>query len=250
MEPWDQIEQAQQRLRGCVFRVGMAGRLHIGKGRDIVRDPKLLERHVEPFEGDDLRIEYQQSLPELIEQTWSQDARCAELWKSRPTDPLGSLLPYYRERDRLGELFLRFRFRLDSYEILARQPQKPVLQEAQQHFAEAPESPGARALESRLRMPLQGFIALEEEIVNELRLLGGLRAEVVAAYRGHAEEMAISIAGRDPDAIRCAMCGLRKAAERYSHQRGYEFWLYAQHWVEKAARERKTWGLEDGAANP
>jgi hypothetical protein len=237
-------------VRERAFRVGVAGRLHIGKARDIVRDPSLLERHVAPFEGEDQRIEYQQSLPGLIEKTRIQDARCAKSWESRPTGPLGSLLGYYRERDRLADLLLRFRFHLLSYERLVRQPQKPILLEARQLLAEASEGvPAVRALESRLRLPLQGFVDLEGEIASELRLLDNLRAEVVTAHRERAREMAVSIAGHDPEAVRYAVCGLRKAAEYYSHRRGYQFWSYAQHWVERAVREKKTWGIEDGDAN-
>jgi hypothetical protein len=227
--------------------MGMAGRWHVGRARDIVRDPDSLERHVEPFERENQSSEYQKSLPGLIDQTRSQDARCAKLWHSRPTGPLGSMLAYYRERDRLADLFLRFRFRLLSYERLVRQPQKPVLQQARQLLAESSErGPAARRLESLLRLPLQGFVDLQEEIARELQLLDGLRAEVVAAHREYAEKRALSIAGRDPDAVRYAVCGLRKAAEYYTHRSGYKFWSYAQYWVERAVREKKTWGIDEG----
>jgi hypothetical protein len=251
MEPWEQIEQALLQVRDRVFRMGMTGRYHIAKARDALGDPALFKRYVEPFENDVQADEYRRSLPALIEQTRELDARCASLWQARPADPLGSLLPYYAERDRLAELFLRFRFPLRSYERLVRQSSKPLLQDARRLLDEVPQRPAAvRSLELLLRLSLAAFVALEEEIAAELRLLDGLRAAVVAAYRARAAEKAAEIDGADPGAVRYALCGLQRAAVYYDPRRGYSFWVYAEHWVEESVRKKKTWGIEEASESP
>jgi hypothetical protein len=51
-QAWRRIETAQRRIRGRVFCTGMAGRYHIGKGTDIAEDPRLIERYVEPLDGE------------------------------------------------------------------------------------------------------------------------------------------------------------------------------------------------------
>src|SRR5262249_30884471 len=153
MELWAQIEQAQQRLRERVFRVGTAAQWHIAKTRTIIANPELIERYIAEFDGEDQRVEYQQSLPGLITQVKRQDTGCAKAWASRPAGLLGSLLTYYQQRDRLADLLLRFRFPLRAYERLVRQPGKPMLEQARQLLSQPSGSAGAVGqLETRLRL--------------------------------------------------------------------------------------------------
>jgi predicted choloylglycine hydrolase len=45
---WNGIELAQRRIRERVFRMGMAGRLHVEKGKDVLRDVELINKYVMP----------------------------------------------------------------------------------------------------------------------------------------------------------------------------------------------------------
>jgi hypothetical protein len=219
----------------------MAARLHIGKAADIVNDAHLLDRYVVPFDDPGRAAEYLAALPRLIERTHSQDARCAQLWESR-LDP-GVLEAYVHARARLRRLLLRFRFPLRSYERLVRQPHKPILDRAKDLLAQDAGRPAElQQLESLVRMSLREFVDAEEAIAGELRMLDGVRTAIVAAYRGYAQEKAEALAGPDPEAVRYALAGLRKAAENYNHRRGYPFRTYARHWIETAVRDRRTWG--------
>lgn len=238
---WKSIELTQRRIRERVFRMGMAGRFHIGKGTDILRDLELIDRYVMQFDDEIHAAEYLSALPDLIEQTAYQDSRCAELWDSRASHGSGD---YPQEQAKLAELLLKFKYTLRSYERLVRQPDKPFLRRAVQLLAKGTEAGSdVYKLESLLRLTLREFVNLEEATADDLPLLDELRAEIVSAHEGFARTMAETIAGPEPEAARYAICGLSKAAENYSDRRGYRFRTYAEFWIETAVREKKTWGL-------
>jgi hypothetical protein len=134
---------------------------------------------------------------------------------------------------------------LRSYERLVRQPNKPFLSRAIRLLAESEEGgSGIQELESILRVTLREFVTLEAAIADDLRLIDQLRAKVVSTHEGFAKMMAESITGPDLEAARYAVCGLSKAAENYSNPRGYRFRTYAEFWIERSVREKKTWGLD------
>jgi hypothetical protein len=237
---WRSIEAAQRRIRGRVFRTGMAGRYHIRKGTDIVEDPGLVERYVEPFDGGRERQAYLEELPRLIERTVKQDERCAESWES--TSSQHDRDGYDREVAKLAELLLRFRFKVRSYEILVRQPNKPLLEQATRLLADGAErGREIDELESLVRLTLRQFVEIEQAIANDLRFMDGVRAEIVSAQEAWARKLAKSIDEADPDAPRYALGALAKAVQAYTHQRGYRFRTYAEHWIETSVREKKTW---------
>ena len=243
---WFEIEQAQERIRDAVFRMGMAARLHVGKAFGLLDKPDPFESNslVIPFDDDDQAAAYLADLPELNKRTRAEDIRCASLW-----EPGGLWFDedeYAREQDKLAGLFLKFRFTLRSYERLVRQPDKPLLDQARQLSEEVGSSEEIDRLESLLRLRLRDFIALEDAIADELRRIDAVRAELVASFGDFARRMAETIAGSDPEAIRFANCGVIKAAEYYDPRRGYTFESYAEFWVEKAIHDQKTWGLMDG----
>jgi hypothetical protein len=240
-ELWKRIELTQGRIRERVFQVGMAGRLHIRRGADIVKASSVIANHVMPFDDERQEAEYLQALPGLIERTAAQDAICAELWDSRESRGLND---YPRQQAKLADLFLEFRFKIISYERLVRQPDKPYLRQATQLLGE--EMAGGiavRELESILRLTLREFVDMEGAIADDLRRLDETRAMIVSAYEGLARGMAESISGQDQELVHYALCGLTKATEHYCYWRGYEFRVYAAEWIEASIRERKTWGL-------
>ena len=79
------IIAAQERVRLCMCKTGMAAQWHVEKAANVVRRPKLLERLVPHLEGEAAQ-QYLAALPGWIEQTKQQDARCGELWGKRRAD--------------------------------------------------------------------------------------------------------------------------------------------------------------------
>lgn len=240
-ELWKSIEMTQWRIRWRVFQEGMAGRLHISRGADIIKASSVISNHVMPFDDERQEAAYLQALPGLIERTAAQDAKCAELWDSRG---LRGLRDYSQQQVKLAELFLEFKFKLISYERLVRQPDKPYLRQARQLLSdEMAGGIAAGELESILRLTLQEFVDLEAAISDDLRQLDETRAKIVSAHEGFAREMAESISGPDQESVHYALCGLSKASEHYCYGRGYGFRDYATDWIGTAIRDKKTWGL-------
>jgi hypothetical protein len=237
-----QMEEAQQRIRQAVCRVGMAAGWHVAKASDIVRDPGALDLHVVPL-GEAAAAAYLGSLPGLIKRVRSQDRKCAKRWHSRAET--ADLTAFEREQGKLAELLLQFRFRFRTYERLVRQPQnqKWILLRANELLGgEAGRVQEVRGLESMLRLTLLEFVKLEEAIAEDLRILDEKRGELVAAHAEFARKKAETLAPSDPDAVSYALGGLRKAADHYDYRRGYRFSTYAQWWIKKAVRDKKTWG--------
>jgi hypothetical protein len=241
---WKRIEQAQKRIRERSFRMGMAARLHTAKATAILNDTEELPWYVDVAKDqEELAIKYRQMLPTLIEHLRSQDAGCAKLWAERHTR--NTLAAYHRERHQLVKLLRRFRYSLRYYERLVRQPDKPLLQEARHLLDDWERNAGrVRGLESLLRMTLQEFVEQEDQIANDLVLMDKLRAEIVSRYHGLASNVVGHLTHYGPDGMRYALCGLRKAAECYSHRHGFKFATYAVWWIRNAVQEKKTWGLE------
>ena len=76
---WQRCEQELRSVRDGVFRMGMAGRWHIGKALDITADHALLERRGVGLDESE-KGEYLARLPELISETSAQDETCETLW--------------------------------------------------------------------------------------------------------------------------------------------------------------------------
>ena len=218
---WMSIEAAQQRIRGRVFRTGMAGRYHVAKGTDIARDPGLIERCVDPLNDEREVQAYLQEVPRLIERMVEQDERCAESWASInfQEDRHG----YDREVAGLAELLLKYRFKLRSYEVLVLQPNRPPLERANRLLADGPERGGdIDDLESLLKLTLREFVELEEATANDVRLIDEARAEIVSAHESWARELARSIDEADPEALRYPLDALARAAQAYNHRLPFE----------------------------
>jgi hypothetical protein len=235
------IEQAWQRIRPRLCRTGMAARWHLGKARDVLRDPALLERHVLHLQPEGTAA-YLAALPRLVKQTAKQNTRCAKLWGARDEQP--DLAEYEREQDRLIELFFRFQYPYRAYERLVRQETKPLLDDVRRTLAEpSPPPTKVRGLETYLRMRLQEYVDLEDANVQDLQTLDRLRAELVAAHEEFAWKVAARYGARERDALFFARCGLHKAAESYLPSRGYRFGTYAVWWMRAAIVNKRTWGL-------
>jgi DNA-directed RNA polymerase sigma subunit (sigma70/sigma32) len=234
------IEQAWQRIRLRVCQLGMAATWHLGKAREVLRDPARLKRHVLLLKPEEAAI-YLAALPQLVQRTEEQDARCTDLWARRAT--LSARAEFDGKQARLIELFLRFQYPHHAYERLVRQDEKPLLDDVRRALAQAvPSAEQVSALEMRLRMGLLEYVALETAHADDLRTLDQLRAELVAAHEDLARSVAEQYAGTEPDALFFARCGLRRAAEYYEVSRGYRFAPYAIWWIRQAIAARNSYG--------
>jgi DNA-directed RNA polymerase sigma subunit (sigma70/sigma32) len=225
----------------------MAARFHIGKAKAALEKPELLDRLVSLRDKDQI-AEYLQALPLLIEQTTQQDHRCAELWEAR----VGREEPsnFLWEQSHLEQLLLGFRYSLRAYEKLVRQSDKPLVAQVQRALLGG-NVRATRTLESLLRMDLQSFLDQEEAVNNDLRDIDAARTELAEAHDEFARRLARKHGDGSPQAVRHALCGLRKAAECYDHRNGYRFATYAQWWIRAAIVQKRTWGMDQsGAEDP
>src|SRR5262249_16144484 len=219
---------------------GMAATMHVGKGRRILGDPKLIEILVEPLEKDE-QEQYLDSLPQLNAETLEQEHRCVVCWNCRKHGE--DDLIYRQYGDRLLRLFRKFRFPPRAYERVVRQSEKPMLQEAirllESDGSGENETRERRLLEGRFRMSLREFVSLEEGLAADLCALDEVRTELWTAHESLAIEIAQKQRKPDEVTVKSAMIGLMKAAETYNYKRGYSFALYAQWWIRDAIRKRK-----------
>ncbi|HEX4611103.1 MAG TPA: hypothetical protein VH092_23130 [Urbifossiella sp.] len=231
------IEAALERVRDKVFLMGTAGRWHVGKASDVVRDAALVERYVTPL-GEADSADYLRALPELIEQTRTADERCAAAWRVRT--PSDNSADFLAGREHLIHLFARFRFRLKVYERLVRRSEKPLLRIAVELLGASHTSTAeVEGLEAVVRMSLAEFVAIEEGLAADLLDADTARERLWAAY----EELALGIARSRPDhdavTTACARAGLQRAANWYDHRPGYSFAEYARPWIQRAVDERR-----------
>lgn len=219
----------------------MAGRLHIDKGTQILQEPSLVETWVTPFDEEYQVTAYLKALPRLIRRTRVHDARCAKLWQSLVSN--GNAAAYAEAHAVLARLFRRFRFTIHSYERLARQPDKPLLEQAAQMLNGHHEAGNsAHELESQLRLTLQQFLDLELATAADLCLVDELRGKILSSHEAYARRRAEALGGSDPNAARYALWGLSRASTYYTYRRGYRFRMYAKHWIETAIRQKKAGG--------
>jgi hypothetical protein len=213
--------------------MGMAGRWHVGKATDILQDNSLMKRYVDfEHQGEE---GYVSALPELIKLTTDEDRTSADAWCAR------DLPSFYAARERLGQLFPRFQLHCKLYERLVAQQPKPLLEHAM-HLRSigAGSTPESVRLEAKLRMPLSKFVALEDELAQDVAELKSARDELCLAYGEFARQQAHSQPSFDPSMIPIALEGLRKAADWYDHKRGFDFCDYAKWWIRAAIAKRQA----------
>ena len=156
----NRIDAALSRIRSKMHLLGMAGRWHVGKSSEVLKNPDQLKRYVAPLKEHD-EAKYLDQLPALIEETSRQDLRCTECWFANSEPEQKSR--YLAERDKLVRLFSHFQFRAKLYERLARQQVKPLLRSAIQLQREKQENtPAAIDLEQVLRLSLQALYSKEK----------------------------------------------------------------------------------------
>ena len=221
-----------------MFRTGMSGKLHVGKGNDIVNDHELLKFAVPWLEGDE-RSEYLRRLPELVHETEQKDQLCAKLWNGVQSG--ADREPYEIELRRLAALLRQFRFSRQIYERILRQKKKPLLENAKAlSTAGSERSAEVKELESVLRMSIHDFVELHRQLDNDFLELDAARTELVDSHQAFAESIAKSEPDFDGATLASALYGLRNAAKNYDHRRGYRFAEYAKHWIETYIEEKRA----------
>ena len=231
----DSLEDARRRIRHFIFQIGMAPEWHLERAYEILQDDTLLSEYVVPDNlNDEEASKYLDDLGTLVEETRKQDEICANRWTVGRNDSFG-----YREQQRkLESLLLNFRFELRWYEQLAREQEKPALGHAIQLLRDSKQDAEQhRSMELELRLSLREYVQLEKSIAEELLRLDDLKAQLVASHSEFAKKLIHADYGTDPDVIYHAMYGLRMAANRFDFRRGYRFAVYAQHWIEAAAKK-------------
>lgn len=231
------IDAALRNIQAKVCLTGMAGRWHVRKACSIIETPDLLERSVVELEEREQAI-YVDRLPALIAKTEHQDALCQAVWHS--CNELGNRSRFLDERRVLLSLYRSFQFQLKTYERVVRQPEKPLLTEANDLIeAKLEKSPQARRLEAIARMRLPEFVALENGIAHDLRNLDVARGELSLAFQWLAQEIAEEQQGEDQKTLASATIGLRRATGWYDHKRGYPFAEYARWWILEAIEKHR-----------
>ena len=225
------IIAAQERVRLCMCKTGMAAQWHVEKAANVVRRPKLLERVVPHLEGEAAQ-RYLAALPGWIEQTKQQDARCGELWGKRRAD-------YAAQREHLAAMLMRYDLALRSYEKLARQPSMQLTANS------ASSSEDAAHDESATRMTEQEYAELQSKIDADLQVMDKARAELVAGHDDLLVKLvhkSVEKSGEPAEEVTAyARSGLAKAAENFDVRQGHRFSSYAQWWIKTAIKEKKSW---------
>jgi hypothetical protein len=224
---------AQERIRRCMCKTALAAQWHLEKAASVARKPKLLERVAPHLEGVPAQ-QYLAALPSWIEQTTRQDAVCGDLWgKQHATYPAQS--------EHLVAMLLRYDFSLRSYEKLARQTSKMLVETSATPSSSADEIP----TESAPRMTAQEADDLQQQIDADLQVLDQARAELIA---GH-DDLVMKLVQKDvektadpvEEVTAYARNALAKAAENFDSRQGRRFATYAQWWIKTAIKEKKTW---------
>jgi len=227
---------AQERLRRCMCKTGAAAQWHLEKAASVVRKPKLLESVAPHLEGEAAR-QYLAALPGWIEQTARQDAKCSELWGKRHAS-------YPAQFEHLVAMLLRYDFSLRSYEKLARQTCRTLLETtgtpASKTHAQKKSPP-----EPATRLTAQELEDLQQQIDAELAVLDQARAELIAGHDNLVMKMVESHVEKTADPVdkvtAYARNALAKAAESFDSRQGRRFATYAQWWIKTAIKEKKTW---------
>ena len=224
---------AQERLRRCMCKTSVAPQWHLEKAASVVRKPKLLERVAPHLEGEPAQ-QYLAALPDWIEQTTRQDALCGELWDKQHAT-------YSAQFEHLLAMLLRYDFSLRSYEKLARQTNKALVETSATPSASA----GAIFTESPPRMTAEQADHLQQQIDADLQALDQARAELITGHDDLVAKLVQKSVEKTADPLEevtaYARNALAKAAENFDSRQGRRFATYAQWWINTAIKEKKTW---------
>jgi len=130
---------------------------------------------------------------------------------------------------------------LRSYEKLARQTSKTLLETAATPSSSADEIPP----ESARRMTPEEADYLQQRIDVELLVLDQARAELIAGHDDLVVKLVQKAVEKTTDPVEevttYARNALAKAAENFDSRQGRRFATYAQWWIKTAIKEKKTW---------
>ncbi|PQO47902.1 hypothetical protein C5Y93_02365 [Blastopirellula marina] len=145
-------------------------------------------------------------------------------------------------RDQLATAYDGMQLQPRVYERLARQSEKPLLQRALAVRDSPADAPLRREIEQIVRLEIEDFLALEEEIAAKLRQIDAAREAVVQAHHDQIEAY-VREAGRTDDvSLAAGRQGARLAAMRFDDREGFDFMDYAELWID---RELDRVGLSD-----
>jgi DNA-directed RNA polymerase sigma subunit (sigma70/sigma32) len=233
----ERVDAILERIRSKVFQMGMAGEWHIARASDIQRQPTLMQALVDTLDEEE-KTSYLDCFNSLLAETKKQEARCKTYWDTN--NGCSDITSYLGDREKLIELFLRFRFPPKWYEMLIRQEDKPLVQDAARLLTSGMDaSADAQQIESKIRLTLRDLLALEEDLTKDLQNLDRARAELWMAHRDLARTIADADPRKDELTYESALVGLQRASKWYDYKRGYGFAEYAQHWIEEAIQKRR-----------
>ena len=219
-----------QRIRDCVrdvqlavYSTGQAARYHVGKARDMVRDPKKLAVLADVTDTS----AHQRLLRDLIDQIEAMDLQADDAWVNEDHDALA------KARAALSDLYDKVGLRPSAYERLVRQFETPRLNEARRACALSSDDPLRRRLERLLRMSAEDFVQLVGRIAERMNQIDSDRDAFARDHRQFAETYVRSLGRDDRISLAAAFLATRRAVNYFDDRRGYKFTDYATSWIDR-----------------
>jgi hypothetical protein len=229
----DRTRNRVREIQRAIYRTGMAGPYHLGKARDMLADPQ----RAQALTGLHDVTGHLLQLPAVIERIEELDARANAAW-SEGGDALASIVAM------LSEACDAVRLRPRGYERLVRQSDKPIIARAVQARDLAANHPRRLGLERILRLPVDDYLRLEEQIQATLTTIDSDRDAIALAYRELADAYVRAAGYRDEVSLAAGRLGTRLAVNMFDERPGYDFMEYAGPWIdrelERVGSVRKT----------
>lgn len=218
----------------AVYRVGISGRCHAGKAREMLDDIDKIEQSTDAVNP----REHQQRLPAIIEHIERLDREAQDFWqRTRQNDS-----SVRRIQGELNKAYDAVSLKPRNYERLVRQSDKPLLEEAKAACQRPTGDPGRDCLEDRLRMSVDDFLELEQEITRCLAEIDRLRDSFAETYREFVNDYIRSVADGSRMSLAAGFLGMRRAVNSFDDRRGFQFVHYVTPWID---RELSRVGHED-----
>lgn len=216
------VRDRVREIRLAIYRTGMAGRYHLGKARDMLADAQ----RAEALTGACDMADHLRHLPAVIERIEELDARADAMWAESGEVPPTVLA-------RLAEAYDAVRLLPRAYERLARQSDKPIIAQAVHARELAAKHPQRLDLERTLRLRVDDYLRLEEQIQAALSAIDSDRDAIALAHEEMANAYVRAAGYGDEIAFAAGRLGTRLAVNLFDDRLGYDLIDYATPWIDR-----------------